>query len=256
MTKLYTDLKAWQHCRNETYFQGKSIGLLTTMGCLHAGHLSLLKRSVEENVFTILTVFVNPTQFGEAYDFEKYPQDLSRDYELACKADVDFLIKPDYQAIYPDDYQFRVGETKISQFAEGVARPGHFDGMLTVVMRLLNIVRPTRAYFGEKDYQQLQLVKGMVKAFHLPVEVIGCETVREASGLALSSRNERLNPKQRELAPEFVKLLQSNLSCDLIKKELIAKGFKVDYIEEHDGRRFGAVRLGQVRLIDNIEIKT
>ena len=255
MTKLYTQLAAWQHCRNGADLHGKTIGFVPTMGCLHAGHLSLLKRSLRDNDVTVMSIFVNPTQFNQRQDYQKYPNTFKEDYELAQQAQVDFVLKLDYTTLYPDNYRYRLRENVMSQYAEGKARAGHFDGMLTVVMKWLHIVKPNRAYFGKKDHQQWQLVKGMVTAFHMPVDIVACETIRESDGLAMSSRNRRLNTKQRALAARFYELLCSDYSCDSIKSQLKQEGFVVDYIEEVEGWRLGAVYLGSVRLIDNVELK-
>ena len=254
MTTLYNDISAWQQCREQEYFQGKTIGFVPTMGYLHQGHASLIERSVAENVFTVVSIFVNPLQFDETHDMETYPCDINKDYELARRLGVDFVLQPEVQAMYPKDYSYKVTENALSNVCEGQVRSGHFDGMLTIVMKLFNLVKPQRAYFGEKDYQQLQLVHGLVKAFHLPIEVIGCATVREADGLAMSSRNVNLSIDQRARAPQFHDLLASSLPIAEIRKQLEVCGFVVDYIEEHHGRRLGAVRLGKVRLIDNVEM--
>ena len=161
---------------------------------------------------------------------------------------------PEYKDIYPDNYEYKVIESNFSKILCGKFRPGHFDGVLTVVLKLLNLVKPNRAYFGEKDYQQLKLIEGMVKAFFIDTKIVSLPTVRTKDGLALSSRNIRLSEEQKIKAIEFPKSLASSLSNEKIKSHLRKKGFKVEYIEQIDNRRFGAVYLGNVRLIDNVKI--
>lgn len=232
----------------------KSIGFVPTMGALHRGHLTLAKESLEDNDITIFSIFVNPTQFNNPDDLRNYPRNLEKDFALLEQAGCDAVFVPEVDAIYPDSYRFQVNENENSLPLCGRSRPGHFSGVLTVVLKLLNLVQPTRAYFGEKDYQQYLLIKEMASAFFLPVDVIGCRTVREADGLALSSRNQRLTSEQRKLAPELYRALKSAPSIDEAKVILERQGLKVDYLDELWGRRFGAVYLGDVRLIDNVQI--
>jgi pantoate--beta-alanine ligase len=220
------------------------------MGALHAGHEALLARARAENERVVLTVFVNPTQFSDPADLAKYPRTLDSDATLAAPY-ADAIIAPQPGELYPDSYRYRVTETERSREREGAHRPGHFDGVLTVVLKLFNLVQPRRAYFGEKDRQQLELVRGMVGAFLLPIEIVACPTVREADGLALSSRNRRLSPAGRARAAAFPRLLRTALDPETAAAALRADGFEVDYVKELDGVRFGAVRLEGVRLIDN-----
>jgi pantoate--beta-alanine ligase len=203
---------------------------------------------------TVVSIFVNPTQFNQVSDYDLYPRAVEQDIALLESQQVDYLFLPDAKEMYPDDYQVQVTETTLSTELEGLHRPNHFNGMLTVVLKLLNIIRPRYAYFGEKDYQQLLLVKKMVSALCMPLEIVGCETVRDTDGLALSSRNSRLNAVQRQKAAEFPRLLHSALSPEQISEQLQALGFKVDYIAERWQRRLGAVWLDEVRLIDNITL--
>lgn len=231
-----------------------TLGFVPTMGALHAGHASLISRSISENRNTVVSIFVNPTQFNNPDDLKKYPRTEADDIDLLEKLQVDYAFIPDYRSIYPDDFHYKVTENNLSLAMEGTGRPGHFDGVLTVVMKLLNIIRPTRSYFGEKDYQQYMLVKKMSEAFFMNVEVIPCPTVRDSDGLALSSRNALLSKTDRLRAPIFARLLQSGKPVEQIKAELEQSGFTVDYITDFDGRRYGAVYLGGVRLIDNIEL--
>jgi pantoate--beta-alanine ligase len=230
------------------------IGFVHTMGNLHPGHLSLCKRSQLENDITIACIFINPTQFNSEDDFKYYPRTLSEDIALLKKHKVDYLICPNENELYADQYQVQITETALSGLLEGAYRPGHFTGMLTIVLKMLNIVRPDRAYYGEKDYQQLLLIKKMSSSLFLPTEIIGCPIIREHDGLAFSSRNRRLNAKERKLASLFPKILHSNMEIKNMIHELTESGFKVDYIADQWGRRLGAVWIDQVRLIDNVPL--
>ena len=254
MVNIIEDIKHIKKIRQKAISENKSIGFVATMGNLHVGHAKLLKRARAENDIVILSVFVNPTQFNDAKDYQHYPRTFEHDLHIAHDAEADYIFAPSKQVLYPDNYQYKISEANISKNMEGASRPGHFDGVLTIVMKLLQIVHPTRAYFGEKDYQQLQLINGMVEAFFLDTEIVACTTIRENTGLAFSSRNNLLPKADREKAAEFFHLLSSKKSCSDISKGLAALGFKVDYIEEHQGRRFGAVYIKDVRLIDNVQI--
>lgn len=250
--KIFSSIAEWQTFRRQALFEHKKIGFVPTMGNLHQGHYSLLARSVQENDLTVLSVFVNPTQFDNPEDLQKYPRTFEQDVALARSAGVDFILNPEYAALYPDDYRYKVSESTFSQQFCGQYRPGHFDGVLTVVLKLLQLVKPTNSYFGEKDFQQLQLIKDMVAAFFMDINIVASPTVRDANNLALSSRNSRLTPEQYALALEFPKLLAGQQTANEIKAALTKLGFRVDYIAEHAGRRLGAVHLGSVRLIDNV----
>lgn len=255
MTEIIKEIKAVREIQKKAKEQNLSIGFVPTMGNLHAGHISLLNRARAENDLVILSVFINPTQFNTPQDFVKYPQTLENDLALAKQQQVNYLFTPTKEILYPDQYRFQLTETQLSKKLEGQYRPGHFEGVLTVVMKLLQIVHPDRAYFGEKDYQQLTLISEMAHAFFLETEIIGCPTVREKTGLAFSSRNTLLNAKQLSKAPQFHQLLASDNSCETITALLHEQGFKVDYIQDHEGRRYGAVFLDDIRLIDNIQLK-
>ena len=233
--------------------EGLTLGFVPTMGALHRGHLSLVERANVENDRVVVSIFVNPTQYDDPSDLANYPRQLEQDLEHAGAAGAHFAFVPEYDDIYGDDYRFRLSERSLSRELEGAHREGHFDGVLTVVMKLFNIVRPDRAYFGEKDWQQLQLVRDMARAFFLDLEVVPCPIVREADGLAMSSRNVRLTPQERRLAPEFHRILSSGMAVDDMPAALEAAGFAVDYVERRGDRILGAVRLGKVRLIDNVE---
>ncbi|PWU05281.1 MAG: pantoate--beta-alanine ligase [Verrucomicrobia bacterium] len=253
--KIFTSIKDWQTFRKEENLS--SLCFVPTMGNLHLGHQSLLERSSQENTHTLLTIFINPTQFNNKEDLENYPRTLESDIAIAQQAHVNFILAPTFADIYPDNYTYKMSETNLSNLMEGKHRPNHFDGMLTIVLKLLLIAKATRAYFGEKDFQQLQLVQNLAQAFFLDTEIISCPTIRDQNGFALSSRNTRLTPEEYTQALNFPKLLSSHSSSpQTISQNLKNLGFKVDYIEEHDGRRFGAVSLGNVRLIDNFNLKS
>ena len=239
---------------------GVSVGFVPTMGALHAGHASLLARARAENEIVVLSIFVNPTQFNQADDLEKYPRTVEADLETARAAGVDAVLLPkDPDELYPEGYRYRVVETELSKELCGAHRPGHFDGVLTVVMKLFGIVRADRAYFGEKDYQQLSLIRGMAQAFFMQTEVVACPTVREADGLAMSSRNLRLSPEARKLAPKLRAAMVGIADVAEARRALEKDGFRVDYLEDRavgDGeiRRFAAAFLGEIRLIDNVPL--
>lgn len=247
---IVTEINTWRAARKQ--LAGKSIGLVHTMGNLHAGHMSLCQRSKSENDVTVAVIFINPRQFNQARDFELYPRTMEQDQALLQAQGVDYLLLFDEKSLYPDGYQVQVSETEISKVLEGEFRPGHFTGMLTIVLKVLNLVQPARSYYGEKDYQQLMLIKKMADALFLPMEIVGCTTVRAEDYVALSSRNNRLTVEQREKAAHFPRLLQSSAEPAEITRQLTALGFRVEYIIDQWQRRLGAVWLDDVRLIDNI----
>ena len=179
---------------------GKSIGLVPTMGFLHAGHLALIQRARTENQVVVVSIFVNPTQFGPQEDLDRYPRDLPRDLGLCDEAGVDLVFSPESAEMYPEGFQTYVEVEGLSQGLCGARRPGHFRGVATVVTKLFAIVQPDRAYFGEKDAQQLRVIRRMVRDLNLPLAVVPVPTVREPDGLALSSRNVYLNPEERRAA--------------------------------------------------------
>jgi|688.fasta_scaffold348093_2 pantoate--beta-alanine ligase len=256
----------------------KSIGFVPTMGALHDGHLSLLNKAKAENNLVICSIFINPTQFNDQSDFQKYPRSLESDLKMLEKAETDAVFCPEVAEIYPDSVSTKIEfETPMMNILEGKFRPGHFLGVATVVKRLFEIVRPARAYFGKKDYQQVKIIQQMVSFYNLPVKIVTCETLREISGLAMSSRNMRLSPEELEIAPKIYEVLQnlkSNLNSDnfvdLLAKyrRELQKNFQVEYLELCDQKNLSIVQkfddkpkviliaawLGQVRLIDNLEI--
>jgi pantoate--beta-alanine ligase len=251
--QIIYNLQVWQTLRR-TFAANQSLGFVPTMGNLHKGHQSLFEICRKENDLSVVSIFINPTQFNNTDDFKLYPKTLEADLDLLRKTGVDYCLLPDTHALYPEGYRFRIEETQTSLELEGLHRPGHFNGVLTIVMILLQLVKPHRSYFGEKDYQQYQLIRGMTKAFFLDTEIIPCPTIRDTSGLAFSSRNNRLTPQDRALADKFAEIFHKNQSCDTIKTILMNLGVKVDYVEDKEQRRFAAVYIGDIRLIDNYPI--
>lgn len=248
--KTIEEVRSWQIeiGKNET------IGFVPTMGALHQGHISLLQESKKQNHKTIVSIYVNPSQFNDPKDFLSYPIDPEGDLKILSTEGVDVVFMPDALTMYPDKFRFRVNENSFSNELCGAHRPGHFDGVLTVMLKLLQIIQPDQCFMGEKDYQQFLLVRDMAKNFFLKTEIVGCPTVREVDGLAMSSRNLRLNQTEREIAPALYKNLRASDDIHTIRKNLSELGFEVDYLEEKMGRRFVAARLGNVRLIDNVQI--
>ena len=251
--RIFNSITEWQQYRREIA-DTVSIGFAPTLGGLHEGHFSLVRESLKRNDLTVASIFLNRVQFNSPEDYKKYPADFAEDVAQLDAMGVDALLAPKFEDMYPDSYAYRVSESDLSAEREGAHRPGHFDGVLTVVLKLLNLVRPSRAYFGEKDYQQLQLVDGMVKAFFLETEIVPCPTIRDENGLALSSRNRRLSEWGRERAARFPEILSRAESAEEAIALLVEAGFEVDYVEDLLGRRFGAVVIDGIRLIDNMEI--
>lgn len=258
---------------------GQTIGLVPTMGALHAGHLSLMERSCRDNDITVASIFVNPTQFNNATDLKTYPRTEEKDCALLEKAGVDYAFVPSVEEIYPepDTRVFDLGE--VAEVMEGAMRPGHFNGVAQIVSRLFSYVNPTRAYFGEKDFQQIAVIRRMAQLEGFDFEIIACPIVREADGLALSSRNVRLTPEQRQIAPAIHRTLARSLDLardksvgevkQWVKEEIDRQPFMTtEYYEivnpltmqptdswmTPDGPAVGCVTVycGDVRLIDNI----
>ncbi len=213
----------------------KSIGFVPTMGALHKGHLSLVEKSSSENDLTVVSIFVNPTQFNDPKDFDRYPREVEQDLELLKSVKVDYVFLPDNAEIYPekDEHQYELGE--VSLVLEGAFRPGHFNGVASVVKRLFEIVQPKRAYFGLKDFQQYRIITELNKNYNLGVEVIGCDTVRDEDGLALSSRNMLLSKEEKNLALHLSKTLrlmsENSESMNHIELENLGKKYLTDYPE-------------------------
>jgi pantoate--beta-alanine ligase len=256
VTRVLENLSSWRRERRQQTHAGLTLGFVPTMGALHAGHLSLVRRSRAENDRTLVSIFVNPTQFDDPDDLAQYPRTLDTDLEMLRRDSTDFVLIPGAADLYRDGFQFRVTEQERSKALEGACRPGHFEAVLTIVLKLLQIAEAERAYFGEKDWQQLELVRGMADAFFLRTDIVPCATVREADGLALSSRNRHLLPADRQRAPQFFRILSTAASADAAVRDLRREGFIVDYVDDRDGRRLGAVRVGEVRLIDNVSLET
>lgn len=248
--QVFTDLSLWQSTR-QAITSTSPIGFVPTMGNLHQGHAALFEKSLVDNELTVASIFVNPTQFNQEEDFKQYPNTLEEDLKLLTELGVHYCIVPTQQTMYPDDYRYQIDETKISKTLEGESRDGHFKGVLTVVMKLLNLVSPQRAYFGEKDFQQYQLIKEMVRAFFLSIDIIACPTTREPSGLAYSSRNSRLSHEEKKIAEQFAKIFHQPLAIDEIKNKLQKLGIEIDYVTEKNQRRYAAITIGNTRLIDN-----
>jgi pantoate--beta-alanine ligase len=248
---VFKNLTDWNNYRRE--IKG-TVGFVPTMGALHAGHASLLSQSKKENDITVLSIFVNPTQFNDPKDLEKYPRTFEADYKIASEIGIDAVFSPDFESIYPDQYRYSVTENTFSKILCGASRPGHFDGVLSVVMKLFNIIKPNKAYFGEKDFQQLRLIEDMVKAFFMPLEIRRGKTLREASGLAMSSRNVRLTTEGRAHAALIYKTITTTTTAAEAKNILNQNGFNVDYLDDIEDRRYVAAFLEGVRLIDNVTI--
>jgi pantoate--beta-alanine ligase len=254
MPQVIHTVAEWQKLRAGHRAAGRTVGFVPTMGALHAGHASLFQAARRDCAVVLASVFVNPTQFDEKHDFELYPRMLDQDCALMDQAGVDVVFAPSVAGMYPNGTRYAVTENQFSRELCGAHRPGHFDGVLTVVLKLLQIADAERAYFGEKDYQQLQLIRGLCTAFFLPTVIVPCPTVRETDGLAMSSRNARLSPAERALAPTFHRVLATASTAHAATTELTAAGFVIDYVDDREGRRYGAVRLGSTRLIDNVAL--
>ncbi len=233
-----------------------SVGLVPTMGAFHDGHLALFAAARTESDAVVASLFLNPAQFGPADDLGRYPRDDGRDAGLAEQAGVDFLFAPAPEEMYPEGYETWVDVEELGQRLEGKFRPGHFRGVATVCLKLFNIVRPANAYFGQKDAQQVALVRRMVADLNLDLEVRAVPTVRDRDGLALSSRNVYLSPVERETAAALPRALATKNEA-LAREEL--RELDVDYVEvaELDGQRVlaAAVRVGDTRLIDNVVLE-
>jgi len=241
-----------------------SIGLVPTMGAFHAGHLSLIAGARADCELVVVSLFVNPAQFGRGEDLDQYPRDEVRDIATAEAAGVDVLFAPAADQIYPNGFDTWVDPGKVGTFLEGSARPGHFRGVATICTKLFLLVKPRRAYFGRKDAQQVAVVKQLVRDLELPVEIVACPIVRDADGLALSSRNVFLSPDERVVALALPRALQAGLAAhrsgsDAVRaaREVLdaEAGLRVDYVAEADldgPTLAAAVVVGSTRLIDNV----
>ena len=244
--KVFSKIVDLQNALFDERKAGKSVGLVPTMGALHEGHASLVRRSVKDNDVTVVSVFVNPTQFNDKNDLKNYPRDLDADCRLLDECKADYVFAPEVEDMYPvpDTRQFEY--PPVSTVMEGAHRPGHFNGVCQVVSRLFYIVRPDRAYFGEKDWQQIAVVKAMVRHLHLPVQIVECPIVREADGLARSSRNTLLAPDERAIAPAIFKALKESVEYakshtlkqthDKVVSDIDSvEGLRVEYFSIVDG---------------------
>jgi pantoate--beta-alanine ligase len=232
-----------------------SIGLVPTMGAFHDGHLSLFRAAREESDTVVVSLFVNPAQFGPGEDLDRYPRDEEHDRALATEAGVDVLFAPSADEVFPPGFQTWVDVEKLGQGLEGDARPGHFRGVATVCLKLFNLVRPDRAYFGQKDAQQAAVIRRMVRDLNVPLEIRVLPTVRDADGLALSSRNAYLSSEERERALSLPRALATR---DPERARELLRGLDVDYVEvaDFDPKVLAAaVRVGSTRLIDNVVLE-
>lgn len=279
--EIIRKVETLRHAVSDAKASGKTVGLVPTMGALHAGHISLVERARKENDIVVVSVFVNPTQFNNAEDLATYPRTEEADCAKLREAGVDVAFIPTVEEMYPepDTRQFDLGN--VAAVMEGAMRPGHFNGVAQIVSRLFDIVRPTRAYFGEKDFQQIAVIRRMVEVEGFDLEIVDCPICRETDGLAMSSRNTRLTPEQRQIAPNIHRALESSLdwakthSLSETKRYVIEEinsfpQMEVEYYEIVDpltmqplgdwsearnGSAVGCVTVycGKVRLIDNIK---
>ncbi|WP_436876088.1 pantoate--beta-alanine ligase [Mammaliicoccus sciuri] len=280
MTQVVERIKDMNSIVSQFKSQGKTIGLVPTMGALHDGHLKMIKQSIEENDITAVSIFVNPLQFGPNEDFDDYPRPFESDLEKLKQIGVDYVFHPTVEEMYPGELEMTITVGRLAQVLEGKKRPGHFDGVVTVVNKLFNIIQPTRAYFGRKDAQQLAIIEKMVEDFNHSVQIVPIDIVREADGLAKSSRNIYLTDEERKEAVHLSKslalakkkydegernsdvliqaitqYLENNVSGDIVEVAIYSYP---ELEEQHtiEGQIFIslAVKFSQARLIDNIII--
>ncbi len=276
--KIIRKIKLMQEYVQKQRQAGKTIGFVPTMGALHEGHLSLIRQAAKENDIVVISIFVNPTQFGPKEDFKKYPRPMAKDLRLAKSAGADVIFNPKAEEMYPAGYQTYVEVGKIAEGLCGASRPGHFRGVATIVAKLFNAVPADKAYFGQKDYQQTQVIKQLVKDLNISAQIVACPIIREKDGLAMSSRNQYLSPKERKSATclyEALKIAKAMINSGIkdvskTKKEMrniIESNLsaRVDYIEIVDAETMQsvtrikgkvtialAVFIGKTRLIDNV----
>lgn len=277
MTEILHDLTALRQSVRAWKAAGQIVGVVPTMGALHEGHLSLVRAAMAECERVIVTIFVNPKQFNNAEDLAKYPRTLDSDAALLRGVGADVVFVPAADQVYPNGFATSVSVSGVAEPLEGTLRPGHFDGVATVVAKLFGMTMADRAYFGQKDWQQLQVVKRLVRDLNIPVWVVGCETIREADGLAMSSRNARLGADARAIAPAlFAAMKAAGLAMrqgrenalQICTEQVLAAGFeRVEYMELRDASTLGSAQdmdrplrllaaawLDGVRLIDNIPV--
>jgi len=279
--QVVTTIPALRNTIRAARSAGKRIGVVPTMGALHRGHVSLIEAARKESDFTVVTIFVNPTQFGPNEDFRKYPRPIERDLEMCAGAGADLVFTPEPEEVYPNPFFTKVHLKGISEVLEGASRPGHFDGVATIVLKLFNMVQPDAAFFGQKDFQQQLLIRRMVKELDLPLEIRVCPTVREPDGLALSSRNVYLSPEERvsslalnrALRHAETRLRGGEMKLGKIRREMEemlsgTANVKPDYATIVDPETIAelerpqklqvavvAARVGNTRLIDNLPIE-
>ncbi len=279
--KIIRSIASMQNCVKDLRRKAKKIGFVPTMGYLHQGHISLAHRCAKECDVAVMSIYVNPIQFGPREDFKKYPRDLENDIELAKKAGVDYLFIPSHKDMYPEGFSTRVRVSNVTEMLCGASRPGHFEGVATVVLKLFNIIMPDAAYFGQKDAQQVIVIKKMVKDLNIPLRIKVLPIIREDDGLAMSSRNSYLSSLQRQQALSLYRALskarqlieqgeRKPAKIILAMKRLIQQGksVKIDYIAIVDADDLSvkktiegkllialAVFVGKVRLIDNMVIR-
>jgi pantoate--beta-alanine ligase len=253
--KIVDSIAAMQRQGARWVCSGETVGFVPTMGALHQGHLALVRRARKECRRVVVSIYVNPTQFGPKEDLAKYPRPRENDLALCRREKVDLIFAP--ENLYVPDHSTYVEELERSRGRDGASRPGHFRGVATVVLKLFHLVRPTKAYFGQKDAQQVEVIQRMVRDLDVPVKVIVAPTVRDPDGVALSSRNAYLSTEERLVARAFAKTLQDAAKkkrkpAEWLRKELQKiPGLRVDYADLIDDRLCAAVFVGKTRLIDN-----
>ncbi len=278
--KVFNFIVDIQRFVEEKHNSGLKIGFVPTMGALHEGHISLINRAKKDNDIVVCSVFVNPIQFNNPTDLEKYPRTPEKDIAKLEQAGCDAVFMPTAEEMYPNKVEDHYDFGDIEHVMEGACRPGHFNGVAIVVRKLFEIVNPDRAYFGEKDFQQLAIIKKMVQNLNMNLEIVPCPIIRENDGLAMSSRNVRLNESERAIAPKIFATLNDSITKKdvmspaemknyALKKYAEIKEFEVEYVEITDetnlkslenwnecehARIFVALQLGPVRLIDNVRI--
>jgi len=275
--EVFNHIKNIRECLNTYGEKHLSVGFVPTMGALHDGHISLIQKAKNENNIVVCSIFVNPIQFNNKEDLEKYPRNLEKNIKILSEANCDILFCPDVEEMYPEEIHTKYDFGYLDKILEGKYRTGHFNGVAIVVKKLFEIIEPSKAYFGEKDFQQLAIVKQLVKTEHIPVEIISCPIIREKDGLAMSSRNIRLNPEEKKIAPVIYQLLlkskekTKSLTVEELKKwaedELKKYPFTVEYFEIADSETLKSISkweesekpialiafyLGKIRLIDNM----
>jgi pantoate--beta-alanine ligase len=257
--KIVDSMAAMQRQSAAWVRSGEAVGLVPTMGALHEGHLSLIRRARRECRRVVVSIYVNPTQFGPKEDLARYPRPRRRDLALCRKEGVDLVFAP--ENLYLPDHSTYVEERERSQGRDGASRPGHFRGVATVVLKLFNLARPTKAYFGQKDAQQVDVIQQMARDLNVPVKLVVVPTVRDPDGVALSSRNQYLSPGERAIAVDFARRLQiaarrkKNPAAWLRAELKKLAGLRLDYVELIEDRLCAAVFVGKTRLIDNEHLR-